>query len=252
MPGLPQLPTIPNEQIFGLPLFYVIMVLVLAFIAFALLCALLWYWMKMGPCRGYTGAAMKGRSDIGFLVRHNNRASMVDPTFIYGVFEKIGIPFSWIQRSYEWFRFGVCNLKIFCDMTGISSEPYVQSEIGAFVKGWNDSELARSQQDEDEPALIYDYQDLYQMCKSGKDANGYEVEVPDIIRLHVTYTIQINIIQKFLLEIGNEDLEGHVATRTIEEQMAKKADYMPPMWFWVLVIMMIIGMVAYILMLKMG
>jgi hypothetical protein len=235
----------PEAIIFGVPMTYFIIVIVMCFSIFMLILMGLWYWKKMGPCRGYFGAVVRGDGELGMLCRQyhqSGRASFVNPKHITGIFNEIGISISWIQRNWEFYRFGAASLKILCDMTGIATEPSIQQEIKAFVTEYNDNY----------PGLITDYEDLYQMCITGHDINGEPVDVPTNIKIHVVSEIPVQNIQRFLSHIGSEDLDGHVAVRISEDMEKDKKSETPPGWFWIAFALLIVGMIIYDIMLYVG
>jgi hypothetical protein len=247
-------PTAAQEiMIFGMPMTYFIILIVLIFIIFMILVMFVWYWIKMGPCRAYFGAVTFGGSgELGLLCRQSGRASFIGTKYVTGIFQQIGIPLSWIQRSWESYRFGASSMKILCDMTGIATEPAAQQAIKEFVITHNDRELRREKKAEElekvyRPQLITDYEDLYQFIVEGKDLNGNAVEIPSDIRIHAVFEVPIQSVQRFLAHIGAGDLEGHIATRIAEEMEEKKDESKLPGWFWIAVAIEVVIMVVFII-----
>jgi hypothetical protein len=205
---------------------------------------LVWYWLKMGPCRAYFGAAVFGSGEIGLLCRGSGRASFINTRYVNGIFNAIGVPLSWIQRSFESYRFGACSMKILCDTTGIATEPAVQQAIKEFVINHNDRELRREQAFAEKdriytPQLIQDYEDLYQYIIEGKDLNGNPVEIPSDIKIHAVFEVSIDKVQRFLAHIGPGDLEGHLAVRIAEDKEADKDLSKVPTWMWIVIVIFI-------------
>ena len=233
----------PEQIIFGVPMTYFIIVLVMCFTIMMLLMMLLWYWMKMGPCRAYFGSVVRGNGELGMLCRQyhqSGRASFIKTDYITGIFKAIGIPMSLIQRSGESYRFGAASLKILCDMTGLATEPVVQDAIKNFVINYNDTELTK-----DNPAFITDYEDLFHMATTGYNANGEPVDVPAGIKIHIVSEVNTQDIQRFLAHISSEDLDGHVSVRISEDRIKDKQSESPPGWFWLMDAALIVCMIVY-------
>jgi hypothetical protein len=242
--------TAPEAIIFGVPMTYFIIVLVMCFVIMMLIMMFVWYWMKMGPCRGYFGAAVRGTSELGMLCRQyhqSGRASFVNPSHITAVFNVIGISLSWIQRSWESYRFGAVSMKVMCDMTGVSTEPMIQNEIRTFVIWYNDTELAKRDEDPDyNPALITDFEDIYQMVITGYNTNGEYVNVPANICIHIASEVPTQNIQHFLSHVVAEDLDGHIAVRISEDILKDQKSESLPGWFWFAVAAEVVIMIVYI------
>ena len=244
----------PEVMIFGMPMTYFIILIVLVFAIFMVLMIFVWYWIKMGPCRAYFGAVTFGGSgELGLLCRQSGRASFIGTKYITGIFQATGIPLSWIQRSWESYRFGAASMKVLCDMTGIATEPAVQQAIKEFVISHNDYELRKERayaekEREYIPQLITDYEDLYQFIVEGKDLNGNPVGIPYEIKIHAVFEVPIMSVQRFIAHIGSGDLEGHIATR-IAEEMEKKDDANKiPTWAWIFIIVIAAVLGAFTIM----
>jgi len=230
--------------IMGMPQSYFLLMCLLITIIMIMGFVLVWYWLKMGPCRAYFGAAVFGSGEIGLLCRGSGRASFINTRYVNGIFNAIGIPLSWIQRSFESYRFGACSMKILCDTTGIATEPMVQQAIKEFVINHNDRELRReaayAKADKYySPQLITDYEDLYQYIIEGKDLNGNAVDIPPEIKIHAVFEVSIDKVQRFLAHIGPGDLEGHLAVRIAEDKEAGDQKDKVPGWMWIVIIIFI-------------
>jgi hypothetical protein len=230
----------PEAIIFGMPMTYFIMLIVMCFTIMMLIMMFVWYWKKMGPCRGYFGAAVRGSGELGMLCRQSVRASFVNPKHITGIFNEIGISLSWIQRTWETYRFGATSMKIMCDMTGIATEPIIQQEIKQFVTWYNDIE-----KEKENPAVITDFEDLYQICVTGHNINGEYVEVPVNIRIHIVSEVPTQNVQHFLSHIMGEDLNDHISVRISEDIQKDKKSESPPGWFWMMDAALIVCMIVY-------
>lgn len=243
----------PEAMIFGMPMTYFIILIVLIFIIMMILMIFVWYWIKMGPCRAYFGAVTFGGSgELGLLCRQSGRASFIGTKYVTGIFQQIGIPLSWIQRSWESYRFGASSMKILCDMTGIATEPAAQQAIKEFVIAHNDYELRKEKAYAEKnkeyiPQLITDYEDLYQFIVEGRDLNGNPIEIPPEIKIHAVFEVPIQSVQRFIAHIGAGDLEGHIATRIAEEMEEKRDESKLPGWFWIAVAIEIVIMALFIM-----
>lgn len=237
-------------MIFGLPLLIFIIIIVLCFVIMILLVVFIWYWNKMGPVRAYFGASLSG-SELGLLCRQSGRASFINIRYVTQIFNALDIPLSWIQRSDESYRLGGTSLKILADNTGICTEPTIHQAIKEYVVYHNDRERRReayfeSQGKEYIPQFIRDYEDLYQLIITGKDANGNPVEIPNEIKIHAVYEVPIQQVQQYLAHVGPGDLEGHIKVRIAEDMMQKKDDSNLPGWFWLAVAVEVVLMIGFI------
>jgi hypothetical protein len=240
----------PEAIIFGMPMTYFIIVLVMCFTIMMLIMMFVWYWMKMGPCRGYFGAAVRGTSELGMLCRQyhqSGRASFVNPSHITGVFNTIGISLSWIQRNWESYRFGAVSMKLMCDTTGIATEPSIQQEIRNFVIWYNDYEKAKQDDDPEYlPAVITDFEDIYQMVITGRNTNGEYIPIPPNICIHIVSEVPTQNIQRFLAHVSSEDLDGHISVRISEDLLKDQKSESLPGWFWFAVAAEVVIMIVYI------
>ena len=138
-------------------------------------------------------------------------------------------------------------MKVMCDMTGISTEPMIQNEIKNFVIWYNDTELAKRDGDPDySPALITDFEDIYQMVITGYNTNGEYVNVPANICIHIASEVPTQNIQHFLSHVVAEDLDGHIAVRISEDILKDQKSESLPGWFWFAVAAEVVIMIVYI------
>lgn len=178
-----------------------------------------WYWWCMGPCSGYW-RALRSNGDLGLLGMRSGRLQFEAMDYVAGVFNDIGIPMSWIQRSPDSFRFGALNSKIFMDTWGIATDPKIQQGIKVIVNDWNKSHPENDQ--------IADYQDLFDRVKDGK--------IDDPITIPAVFEVPLYEIERFLQKIGPGDLEGHISERVQEETDEMKGSEWPR-WMKVLIIL---------------
>ena len=90
------------------------------------------YWYMMGPCRAYFRAQWSNQ-DLALLGSKQGKLQFKGVKYVTGIFNAVGIPLSWIQRSKESYRFGKCNAKLVTDTNGICSEPAILQAIKVAV-----------------------------------------------------------------------------------------------------------------------
>jgi hypothetical protein len=224
-----------ESMILGLP-WYIWGFVGMGFIMMLIVMVFIFYWYSMGPVRDYFGAQQRGE-DIALFLRKSGRMSIKRVKYVTGVFNAIGLPLSWIQRSDDSFRLGKCSAKVVCDTTGIASEPTINQAIKVAVAEWNDKEFRRQERYAEggkiyTPRLITDYYDLYHMIKNG--------EIDDPVVIPAIFEVPHWEIERYLAHIGSGDLEGHIAQR-VAEAMQKADSTAFPGWFWPAII--IIGLV---------
>lgn len=183
------------------------------------------YWYMMGPCRAYFRAQWSNQ-DLALLGSKQGKLQFKGVKYVTGIFNAVGIPLSWIQRSKESYRFGKCNAKLVTDTNGICSEPAILQAIKVAVVEWNERELMReaycqTRGEEYEPELICDYYDLVKLIK--------EKKITDPLVIPSVFEVPLHEVEHYLAHIGPGDLEGHIAVRVMEE-MEKEDPTALPMW----------------------
>ena len=159
----------------------------------------IWYWWTMGPVSGYFRAA-RTNSDLGIVALKSGRMRFYAMDYVAGIFNAVGLPLSWIQRSPDSHRFGAVNAKIFLDTWGIATDPKLQAAVKVVVLEWNETH-------EDEQ--IANYADLYNLIKAGR--------IDDPILMPAVCEVPLYEVERYLPHIGAGDLEGHIAERVAEE-----------------------------------
>lgn len=177
----------------------------------------IWYWWTMGPVSGYFTAARSGQ-DLGITVMRSGRMRFYAMKYVAGVFNAIGLPLSWIQRSPDSHRFGAVNAKIFMDTWGVAVDPKLQVAVKTIVSDWNGTH------DEDEQITNYD--DLMKLIKNGT--------IDDPVLIPAVSEVPLFEIERYLPHIGAGDLEGHIAERVAEETDDLKTSAWPG-WMKVLI-----------------
>ena len=160
----------------------------------------IWYWWTMGPVSGYFRASRTG-TDLGIVCLKSGRMRFYAMDYVAGIFNAVGLPLSWIQRSPDSHRFGAVNAKIFLDTWGIATDPKLQAAVKAAILDWNETHTESEQ--------IADYKDLYDLIKAGK--------IADPILMPAVTEVPLYEIERYLPHIGAGDLEGHIAERVAEE-----------------------------------
>lgn len=183
------------------------------------------YWYMMGPCRAYFRAQWSNQ-DLALLGSKQGKLQFKGVKYVTGIFNAVGIPLSWIQRSKESYRFGKCNAKLVTDTNGICSEPAILQAIKVAVVEWNERELMReaycqTRGEEYAPELICDYYDLVKLIK--------EKKITDPLVIPSVFEVPLHEVEHYLAHIGPGDLEGHIAVRVMEE-MEKEDPTALPMW----------------------
>lgn len=159
----------------------------------------IWYWWTMGPVSGYWRAS-RTNTDLGILCLKSGRMQFHAMNYVAGIFNAVGLPLSWIQRSPDSHRFGAVNAKIFLDCWGISTDPKLQTAVKTAVTEWNETH-------DDEQ--ITAYSDLYNLIRAG--------QISDPILMPAVAEVPLYEIERYLPHIGAGDLEGHIAERVAEE-----------------------------------
>ncbi len=192
-------PTATTGLILGIPWY------IWGFIALLLVILLsnalwIWYWWTMGPVSGYWRAS-RTNTDLGILCLKSGRMQFHAMDYVAGIFNSVGLPLSWIQRSPDSHRFGAVNAKVFLDTWGIATDPKLQVAVKTTVTEWNETH------DDDEQ--ITEYSDLYDLIRSG--------QIDDPILMPAVAEVPLYEIERYLPHIGAGDLEGHIAERVAEE-----------------------------------
>jgi hypothetical protein len=228
--------------ILGLP-WYIWGFVAMGFVMMILVMIFIFYWYSMGPVRDYFGAQYKG-VDVALFLRKSGRMSIKSVKYVTGVFNAIGLPLSWIQRSDDSFRLGKCSAKVVCDTTGIATEPTINQAIKTWVAEWNDKEFRKQDKYAENgmsytPQLVMDYYDLYKMIKDGF--------IDDPIVMPAIFEVPLWEVERYLAHVGPGDLEGHIAQR-VAEAMQKADDKTIPQWMWMAIIVIGLMLGAFTIM----
>jgi hypothetical protein len=217
----------------GLP-WYIWGFVVAGFILFLVCLLAVYYYWKMGPVHGYWTATRNGQ-DLGVLIMKSGRMKFIAIRYLGKVFNAIGLPLSWIQRSPESHRFGEVNAKVLMDAWGITTDPKLQQAVKVIVEEWNQDHIdPKTREPYDQ---IQNYYDLMELIKEGK--------IDDPILIPAVFEVPLYEVERFLPKIGGADLEGHVAARVAEEMEEFKGNSIPG---WMKIFMLfIVGIVVVII-----
>jgi hypothetical protein len=203
----------------------------------------IYYWYKMGPCQEYFTAARNGY-DLGFLCMKGGKAKLKALKYIAGMFNGVGLPLSWIQRSPDSFRFGEVNAKVIMDQWGITVNTQIQEAVKTAIEEWNNDHI-------DEAGNPYQqitcYRDLIELIRAG--------QIDDPILTPAVCEVPLFEIINYLQQIRAADLEAHVSER-VSEEVEDRTGQGWPMWMKIFIgcqlgiIMLCVGL--YMILSKVG
>ena len=245
---------VPTEtMILGMPLMYFLVLVAIGVVIMLIGFVFLWYWLKTGPCREYFTVAMFGNGEMGLIARASGRASFIKTKYVTGVFNAIDYPLSWIQRSFEAFRFGAVNLKILCDISGIAVEPSLQQAIKETVVEWNDREIRRDFKAREDgrnyiPQYLQGYKDIYNLLVEGVGPDGKDYEIPEFVNIRAIFEVPVYTVKRYIPRIGAGDLEGHIQRRMYEDVDKEEPRKMFPDWFYLGIAVVAIIIILFVIM----
>ena len=231
-----------EQQLLGIPVYFVIIV-VLVMVIFGLVFWAAIHWWYMGPVWKYYDAVRK-RIDQAVYIGKQGRVTLEPMEYIGAAFRFIGAPLYFLQTAAGGLRLGGINTVIVTDTVGIVKDPKLQVAMKHAITQWN---LGENAEDEEIRAAvkraqaagkyqpITDYNTLYKMAVKDK-------LLPDILRIPAVAEVPVHELDRYLQDVDAGKLA--LTINKVAAELTKSED--PNKWIKVTIVCAIVFAVIII------